>query len=102
MIHTVKHFGVVDETEVDIFLEFPRFLYDPANIGNLIAGSSTFSKPRFNIWKFLVHLMLKPSMQDIKHYLTSMGDEYNCLMASAFFSTTLLVNWDEDLPFPVL
>ena len=52
MIHTVKCFGVADETEVDVFLEFPSFLYDSANVGNLISGSSSFSKPSLNIWKF--------------------------------------------------
>ena len=77
MIHTVKGFGVVDETEVDVFLEFPCFLYDPVNVGNLISGS-TFSKPSLDVWKILVCIMLKPSMQDFKHGLTSMGDEYNC------------------------
>ena len=69
----------VNETEVDVFLEFPCFLYDPANIGNLISGSSAFSKPSLDVWKFLVHVMMKPSMQDLKH-ITSMGDECNCLM----------------------
>ena len=73
MIHTVKGFSVVDETEVDIFLEFPCFLYDPASVGNLISDSSSFSKPSLDIWKFLVHIMLKSSMQDFMHDLTSMG-----------------------------
>ena len=77
MIHTVKGFSVVNETEVDIFLEFPCFPYDPANVDNLISGSSAFSKPSLNIWKFLVHVMLKPSLDDFKHNLTSMGDECN-------------------------
>ena len=63
MIHTVKGFSVVDETEVDVFLEFPFFLYDPVDVGNLISGSSSFSKVSLDIWKFLVHIMLKPSMQ---------------------------------------
>ena len=71
MIH--KGFSVVDETEVDIFLEFPCFLYDPASVGNLISDSSSFSKPSLDIWKFLVHIMLKSSMQDFMHDLTSMG-----------------------------
>ena len=62
MIHTVKGFGVVDETEVDVFLEFPCFLYDPANVGNLISGSSAFSKSSLYIWKFSVHILLKPSL----------------------------------------
>ena len=80
MIHTVKGFSVVDETEIDVFLEFPCFLYDQTSVGNLISGYSALSKPSLDIWKFLVHVVLKPSMQDFKHDLTSMGDEYNCLM----------------------
>ena len=81
MIHTVKHFSEVDKTEVDVFLVFPCFLSDPANVGNLISGSSVFSKPSLDIWKLLVCTVLKPSMQDFKHDLTSMGDECNCPMA---------------------
>ena len=95
MIHTVKGFSTVDETEVDVFLEFPSFLYDLANVGNLTSGSSSFSKPSMDMWKFLVHIMLKPSMQDFKHDLTSMRNECNCPMVSTFFSTTLLGNWDK-------
>ena len=64
MIHIVKGFGVVDETEVGVFLEFHGFLYDPLNVGNLISGSSSFSKPSLDIWKFLVLKTLKPSLQD--------------------------------------
>ena len=74
MIHTVKGLGIVDETEVDVFLEFLSVLYDTANVSNLISGSSSFSKPSLDIWKFLIHIMLKPSMQDFKHHLTNMGD----------------------------
>ena len=95
MNHTVKGFSIVNETERDVFLKFPCFLYNPANVGNLICSSS-FSKPILDIWKFMVHIMLKPSVQDFRHDLNSMGDEYNCLMVSTFFSTTLLGNWDED------
>ena len=91
MIHTVKGFSIVDETEVDVFLELSCFLYDPANAGNLISGSSAFSKPSLNIWKFMLCIMLKPSMQDFKHDLTRMGDECNCLMVRTFLSTNLLV-----------
>ena len=80
MNHTVKGFGIVDETEVNVFLESSRFLHDPANVDNMISGSSSFSKPSSDIWKFLVHILLKPSMQDFEHDPTSMGDEYNCLM----------------------
>ena len=74
-IHMVNGFSVVNETEIDVFLKFPCFLYNPANVGNLISSSSSFSKPSLDIWKLLVHIMLKPSMQDFKHDLTSMGDE---------------------------
>ena len=84
------------KTKVDAFLEFPSFLYDPVNVGNLISGSSSFSKSSWDIWKFLVRIMLKPSMQVFKHDLTSMGDECNCPMVSTFFSTPLLANWDAD------
>ena len=96
MIHTVKGFGVVDETEVEVSLEFPCLLYDPANVRNLISLSSFFSKPSLDIRKFLVRIMLKPSMQDFKNDLISMGDECNCPTVSTFFGTILLGNWDED------
>ena len=96
MIHTVKGFRVVDETEVDVFLEFPSFLYDSANVGNLVSGSSSFSKSSLDIWNVLVCLMLKLSMEDFKHDLASMGDECNCPMVSTFFSTAPLGNWVED------
>ena len=73
---------VVVESEVNVFLEFPCFLYDPANVGNLISGSSYFSKHSLDIWKFLFCVMLKPSMHDFKHDLTSVGDECNCPMVT--------------------
>ena len=72
MIHTVKGSSVVNEAEVDVFLEFPCFLYDPSNIGNMISGSSAFSKSSLNIWKFMVHALLKPDLKDFEHYLASM------------------------------
>ena len=80
MIHTLRGFSVVSETEVDFFLEFSCFLCDPANVDNLISGSPAFSKPSLDIWKFLVHVMLKPSMQDFEHNLTSMGDACSFLV----------------------
>ena len=67
MIHTVKGFSIVDEIEVDVFLEFPCLLYDLMNVVNFISGSSSFSKHSLDMWKFLVHIMLKSSMQDFKH-----------------------------------
>ena len=96
MIHTVKGFSVADETEAGVFLQFPFFLYDPVDVGNLISGFSSFSKASLDIWKFLVHIMLKPSMQDFKHGLTSIRDECDYPMVSTFFGITLLGNWDED------
>ena len=69
MIHTIKDFSVVSEAEVGVFLEFPCFLYDPANVGNLISGSSAFSKPSLNIQKFSVCVMLKPSLDDFEQNL---------------------------------
>ena len=78
MIHIVKGFNIVDKTEVDVFPEFPSFLYDPANVSDLIFGSFSFSKPSLDVWKSLVHIMLKPDMQNFKHDLTSMGDKRNC------------------------
>ena len=64
VIHRVKGFSVVNEAEVDVFLEFPCFFYDPLDVGSLISGSSTFFKPRLYIWKFSVHIPLKPSWKD--------------------------------------
>ena len=72
MIHTVKGFGVVNKAEVDVFLELSCFFDDSTDVGNLIIGSSAFSKSSLNIWKFLVHILLKPSLKDFEHNLTSM------------------------------
>ena len=69
--HTVKGFSVVNEAEVDVFLEFSWFFYDPKNVSNLISGSSVFAKSSLNIWKFSVHILLKPSLEDFEHYFTS-------------------------------
>ena len=67
MIHTVKGYGVVSKAEVDVFLELCCFFYDPTDVGNLISGSSAFSKSSLNIWKFLAHILLKPSLEDFEH-----------------------------------
>ena len=71
VIHTVKDFGVVNKTEVDVFLELSCFFYDSADFGNLISGSSAFSKTSLNIWKFMVHLLLKPGLENFEHYFAS-------------------------------
>ena len=72
VVHIAKGFSVVNEAEVDIFVEFPCFLYDPTNIGNLISGSFVSLKPNLYIWEFLVHVLLKPSLKDFEHNLASM------------------------------
>ena len=72
VVHTVKGFGVVDKAEVDVFLKLSCFFDDPADVGNLISGSSAFSKISLNIWKFTVHILLKPGLENFKHYFTSM------------------------------
>ena len=71
VIHTIKAFSVVNEAEVDIFLEFCYFSYDPTDVGNLISVSSAFSKPNLYIWKFSVHVLLKPNLKDFEHNLMS-------------------------------
>ena len=72
MIHTVKGFGIVNNAEIDVFLELSYFFDDPADVGNLISGSSAFSKTTLNIWKFMVHVLLKPGLENFAHYFTSM------------------------------
>ena len=77
VIHTVKDFSIVNEAEIEVYLEFPCFFYDPTDVGNLISGSSAFSKSSLNIWKFTVHILLKPGLENFEHYFTSMWDESN-------------------------
>ena len=72
VIHTVKGFGIVNETEVDVFLELSCFFNDSADADNLISGSSAFSKTSLNIWKFMVHMLLKPGLENFEHYFTSL------------------------------
>ena len=72
VIHTIKSFNVVNEAEVDVFLEFSCFLYDPTDVGNLITGSSAFSKSSLNIWEFLVNGLLKPNLENFEDYFASM------------------------------
>ena len=99
MIHR-KPFSVVNEA--DVFLEFSCFFYDPADIGNLISGSSAFSKHSLNIWKFLVHILLKTSLKNFEHYFASVWDECNCVIVWTVYGTAFLWDWNENWPFPVL
>ena len=71
VIHTVKGFGIVNTAEIDVFLELSCFIDDPANVGNLISDSFAFSKTSLNIWKFTVHVLLKPGLENFAHYFTS-------------------------------
>ena len=72
VIHTVKGFGIVNKAEIDVFLKLSCFFDDPADIGNLISGSSAFSKTSLNIWKFAVQALLKPGLENFEHYFISM------------------------------
>ena len=101
-IHTIKGFHAVSEAEVDVFLEFPCFLHVPTNVGILIFGSSAFFKPSLYIWKFLVHVLLKPCWRDFEHNLGSMQDEHNCVVVWSFFDIVLFWDWNENWPFQVL
>ena len=78
VIHTVKDFSIVNEAEVDVFLKFSYFFYDAMDVGNLISGSSDFSKFSLYIWKFTVHILMKPGLENFEHYSASVWDECNC------------------------
>ena len=102
VIHTVKGFSVVNKVEVDIFLEFYCFFYDSVIVGNLISDSFPFTKSSFTIWKFTVHLLLKPGLENFEHYFTSMWDECSYAVVWAFFGIAFLWDCNENWPFPVL
>ena len=102
VIHTVKGFGIVNKAEIDVFLKLSCFFHDPADVGNLISGSSAFSKTSLNIWKFTAHVLLKPGLETFDHYFTSAQDECNCAVVWAFFGIAFLWDWNENWPFPVL
>ena len=102
VIHTVKGFGVINTAEVDVFLEFSSFFYDPTDVGDLISDSSAFSKSSLNIWKFIVHVLLKPGLENFEHYFASVWDECNCVVVWTLFGIAFLWDWDENWPFPVL
>ena len=102
VIHTVKGFGIVNKAETDVFQELSCFFHDPADVGNLISGSSAFSKTSLNIRKFTVHVLLKPGLENFEHYFTSVWDECSCAVVWAFFGVAFLWDWNENWPFPVL
>ena len=90
VIHTVKGLGIVNKAENDVFLELSYFFDDPEDVGNLISGSSAFSKTSLNIWKFTAHVLLKPGLENFKHYFTSVWDECNCAVVWASLALPFL------------
>ena len=101
VIHTVNGFSAINEAEVDVFLDFPCFFCDPTDVGNLISGYSAFSKFSLYTWKFTVHVLLKLSLKNFKHYLASLWNECNCVVVWSLFGIALL-GWNENCPFSVL
>ena len=102
VIHTVKVCDIVSKAEIDVSLELSCFFHDPADVVNLISGSSAFSKTSLNIWEFMVHVLLKPGLENFQHYFTSVWDECNFAVVCAFFSVAFLWDWNENWSFPVL
>ena len=102
VIHTVKGFDVVNKAEIDVFLELSCFFHEPADVGNLISGSSAFHKPAWTSKKFMVHILLRPALESFEHYFTSVLDECNCAVVWAFFGIAFLWDWNENWLFPVL
>ena len=104
VIHRVKGFGIVNQTEVDVFLELSCFFYDPTDVGNLISGSSAFYKSSLNTWKFLVHVLLKPGLENFEHYLTRIWDECNCTVICSILwhCLSLGVEWKLSFSSPVV
>ena len=101
VIHTVKGFNVVNEADVDVFLEFSCFLDDSMAVGNLISCSSAFLKSTMYIWKFPLHVVLKPSLEDFEHYLARVWNVCNCVVVWTFFGTAFLWDWSENWPVPI-
>ena len=90
VIHIVKGFDIVNKAEVDVFLELSCFFDDPTDVGNWISGSSAFSNSSLNIWKFTVHVLLKPGLEIFENYFASMWDECNCAVVWTFFGIDFL------------
>ena len=104
MIHTAKDFGVINEAEVDVFLEFSYFFYDPVDVGYFISSSSAFSKSSLNIWKFSVQVLLMPGLENFEHYFASVWDECNCVVVWTFFGIAFLslgLEWKLTFSSPV-
>ena len=104
VIHTAKGFSIVNEAEVDVFLELSCFHYDRVNVGDLISGFSASLKPSFYIWKFWVHILLKPSLKDLEYNLASMWNEPNCNLKILLYCHSLRLNccWPFEVLCPLL
>ena len=102
VIHTVKGFGVVNKAEVDVFLELSCLFDDPVDVGNLVSGSSAFSKSSLNICNFTVHILFKPGLENFEHYFPKVWDDCNCVVVWTFFGIAFLWDWNENWPFLVL
>ena len=108
VIHTVKALAfvnkevIVSKAEVNVFLELSCFFHDSVDVGNLISGSSAFSKSSLNIWSFMVHMLLKPGLENFEHYFTSVWDECNCAVLWTFFGIAFFRDWNENWLFSVL
>ena len=102
VIHIVKGVTIVNDTEVEFFLEFSYFLYGPINISILSSGSSAFLKSISYIWKFSVQVQLKSTLKDFEYNLAIMWNEHNCTVVRILFGIALLWDWNENWPLPVL
>ena len=102
VINTVKGFSIVNEAEVGVLWEFSCLFYDPPNVGNLISGSSAFSKTSLNIRKFTVHILLKTGLENFEHYFAGPWDKCKCAVVWTLFSIAFPWDWNENWPFPLL
>ena len=102
MMYTVKGLGIINKAEVDVFLEFSCSFYDPMDVENLISGSSAFYKSSLNIWKFSVHILLKPSLENFEHYFSIVWDECNCAVLNILWHClSLELKWKQTFSSPV-
>ena len=102
LLWSTQRLSVVNKEEINVFMEFSCFFYDPVDFGNLISGTSAFSKFSLNIWKLSVHILLKFHLENFEHYVASLWDGYNCAVVWTFFGIAFLWDWDENWPIPVL
>ena len=102
VVHTVKGFAIVNKAEIDVFLLLSCFFHNPADVANLTSGSSAIPKSRLNFCKLMVHILLKPGLENSDHYFASMWDVCNCVVVWAVFGIAFLWNWNENWPFSVL